>query len=76
MGGGAFQLGFGERGQILPDLTGLLRQPLRFRKTVVQGLKYRSYFWLQAQVRILRQCARIFPPAPSCALLVLGSFDV
>ena len=39
-GGGAFQLGFGERGQILPDLTGLLRQPLKISENVVvQGLK-------------------------------------
>ena len=39
VGGGAFRW-FGERGQILPDLTGLLRQPLRFRKT----------WWCGAQV--------------------------
>ena len=37
---GAFPVGFGERGQILPDLTGLLRQPLAISENVVvQGLK-------------------------------------
>ena len=42
VGGGVFQLGFGERGQILPDLTGLLRQPLKISENVVvHGLKYR-----------------------------------
>ena len=42
VGGGVFQLGFGERGQILLDLTGLLRQPLKISENVVvHGLKYR-----------------------------------